>query len=77
VTYFFDQPALDAVDGDVYIKVRRDHILEDSFTEVMGQSPNDLKKRLWISFESESEFSHDGVSRSVASVHNPRAKGPH
>ena len=39
--------------GDCHIKVRRDHIFKDSYEEIMGHSPNDLKKRLMIKLDGE------------------------
>lgn len=49
--YFRSQPALRPSPGQCHVKVRRTHIFEDSYAEIMRQSPNDLKKRLMIKFE--------------------------
>lgn len=61
--YFRSQPALRILPGQCHIKVRRDHIFEDSYQEVMRQSPQDLKKRLMIKFEGEEGLDYGGVSR--------------
>lgn len=61
--YFRSQPALRATAGQCHVKVRRDHIFEDSYQEVMRQSPADLKKRLMIKFEGEEGLDYGGVSR--------------
>ena len=75
--YFRSQPAMRGPAGNVHIKVRRNYIFEDAYAEVMRQSPNDLKKRLMITFEGEPGLDYGGVSRCVASVHNPYLKeGP-
>lgn len=49
--------------GQCHIKVRRDHIFEDAFVEVMKHSPSDLKKRLMIKFEGEDGLDYGGLSR--------------
>ncbi|KAI9028089.1 hypothetical protein CLU79DRAFT_737674 [Phycomyces nitens] len=61
--YFRSQPALRPVPGQCHIKVRRDHIFEDAYAEVMRQSPADLKKRLMIKFEGEDGLDYGGLSR--------------
>lgn len=61
--YFRSQPALRATAGQCHVKVRRDHIFEDSYQEVMRQTPADLKKRLMIKFEGEEGLDYGGVSR--------------
>lgn len=61
--YFRSQPALRATAGQCHIKVRRNHIFEDSYQEIMRQSPADLKKRLMIKFEGEEGLDYGGVSR--------------
>ncbi|KAK9320086.1 hypothetical protein V1517DRAFT_330433 [Lipomyces orientalis] len=63
VIYFRSQPALRSLPGQCHIKVRRNHIFEDSYAEVMRQSPQDLKKRLMIKFEGEEGLDYGGVSR--------------
>ena len=68
--YFRSQPAMRGPAGNVHIKVRRNYIFEDAYAEVMRQSPNDLKKRLMITFEGEPGLDYGGVSRCVASTHN-------
>ena len=62
VTYFRSQPAMLGPIGEVGITVRRKFIFEDSYREVMLQTPNDLKKRLMITFGGEPAFDDNGVS---------------
>lgn len=61
--YFRSQPALRPVPGQCHIKVRRDHIFEDAYAEVMRQAPADLKKRLMIKFDGEDGLDYGGLSR--------------
>lgn len=61
--YFRSQPALRATAGQCHVKVRRNHIFEDSYQEIMRQSPADLRKRLMIKFEGEEGLDYGGVSR--------------
>ncbi|KAK1811053.1 hypothetical protein LTR12_014575 [Friedmanniomyces endolithicus] len=61
--YFRSQPALRILSGQCHVKVRRTHIFEDSYAEVMRQSPNDLKKRLMIKFDGEDGLDYGGLSR--------------
>ncbi|KAG0051212.1 hypothetical protein BGZ83_003997 [Gryganskiella cystojenkinii] len=61
--YFRHQPALRPVPGKSHVKVRRSHILEDSYREIMRQFPTDLKKKLMIEFEGENGLDHGGLSR--------------
>lgn len=49
--YFRSQPALRPNTGPCHIKIRRNHIFEDAYAEIMRQTPNDLKKRLMIRFD--------------------------
>lgn len=63
--YFRSQPALRSNTGQCHIKVSRDAIFENSYTEIMRQSPNDLKKRLMIKFEGEDGLDYGGLSRYV------------
>lgn len=63
VIYFRLQPALRILPGQCHIKVRRDHIFEDSYQEIMRQTPEDLKKRLMIKFDGEEGLDYGGVSR--------------
>lgn len=63
VIYFRSQPALRILPGQCHIKVRRDHIFEDSYQEIMRQTAEDLKKRLMIKFEGEEGLDYGGVSR--------------
>ncbi|PWN39791.1 HECT-domain-containing protein [Ceraceosorus guamensis] len=61
--YFRSQPALRPIPGQCHIKVRRTHIFEDSYAEIMRQQPNDLKKRLMIKFDGEEGLDYGGLSR--------------
>jgi E3 ubiquitin-protein ligase NEDD4 len=61
--YFRSQPALRTVPGQCHFKVRRQHIFEDSFAEIMRQTPAELKKRLMIKFDGEDGLDYGGVSR--------------
>lgn len=61
--YFRSQPALRSNTGQCHMKVSRDNIFEGSYTEIMRQTPNDLKKRLMIKFEGEDGLDYGGLSR--------------
>ncbi|KAI5778216.1 hypothetical protein EDC01DRAFT_719441 [Geopyxis carbonaria] len=61
--YFRSQPALRILSGQCHVKVRRNHIFEDSYAEVMRQTPGDLKKRLMIKFDGEDGLDYGGLSR--------------
>ena len=61
--YFRSQPALRILSGQSHVKVRRDHIFEDSYAEIMRQNANDLKKRLMIKFDGEDGLDYGGLSR--------------
>nr|AAB07514.1 E6-AP-like protein ubiquitin ligase [Schizosaccharomyces pombe]CAA68867.1 ubiquitin--protein ligase [Schizosaccharomyces pombe] len=61
--YFLSQPALHPLPGQCHIKVRRNHIFEDSYAEIMRQSATDLKKRLMIKFDGEDGLDYGGLSR--------------
>ncbi|BGP37861.1 hypothetical protein JCM10449v2_001787 [Rhodotorula kratochvilovae] len=61
--YFRSQPALRPSPGQCHVKVRRTHIFEDSYAEIMRQTPNDLKKRLMIKFDGEDGLDYGGLSR--------------
>jgi len=61
--YFRSQPALRILSGQCHIKVRRNHIFEDSYAEIMRQTPNDLKKRLMVKFDGEDGLDYGGLSR--------------
>ena len=63
--YFRSQPAMRAQPGNCQIKIRRNHIFEDSYAEIMRQTPSDLKKRLMIKFDGEDGLDYGGVSRYV------------
>lgn len=63
--YFRSQPALRSQPGNCQMKVRRDHLFEDSYAEIMRQTASDLKKRLMIKFDGEDGLDYGGVSRYV------------
>jgi E3 ubiquitin-protein ligase NEDD4 len=66
--YFRSQPAMRAQPGNCQIKVRRNHIFEDSYAEIMRQTPSDLKKRLMIKFEGEDGLDYGGLARLVSMI---------
>ncbi len=61
--YFRSQPALRILSGQCHVKVRRTHIFEDSYAEIMRQSATDLKKRLMVKFDGEDGLDYGGLSR--------------
>ena len=61
--YFRSQPALRITTGQCHVKVRRTHIFEDSYSEIMRQNASDLKKRLMIKFDGEDGLDYGGLSR--------------
>ena len=61
--YFRSQPALRILSGQCHVKVRRSHIFEDSYAEIMRASASDLKKRLMIKFDGEDGLDYGGLSR--------------
>ncbi|KAG9248149.1 hypothetical protein BJ878DRAFT_538659 [Calycina marina] len=61
--YFRSQPALRILSGQCHVKIRRTHIFEDSYAEIMRQSATDLKKRLMIKFDGEDGLDYGGLSR--------------
>jgi len=63
--YFRSQPAMRVQPGNCQIRVRPNHIFEDSYAEVMRQTPNDLKKRLMITFEGQDGPDYGTISRFV------------
>ncbi|KIY45606.1 HECT-domain-containing protein [Fistulina hepatica ATCC 64428] len=63
VIYFRGQPKMRGLPGKCDIKVRRSNVLEDSFAAIMAHTPENLKRRLMISFEGEDGLDYGGVSR--------------
>ncbi|KPV75697.1 uncharacterized protein RHOBADRAFT_35425 [Rhodotorula graminis WP1] len=61
--YFRSQPALRPLGGGCRIIVRREHLFEDAFAEMMKYSGEDLRKRLMVSFQGEEGVDFGGVSR--------------
>ena len=67
--YFRSQPALRILSGQYHVKVRRSHIFEDSYAEIMKANAMDLKKRLMIKFDGEDGLDYGGLSRFVPVIH--------
>lgn len=65
LVYFRSQPSMRPKDGKREIKLRRNMVLEDSYTDVMKVRPDELKRRLFIRFEGEDGLDYGGVSRYV------------
>jgi E3 ubiquitin-protein ligase NEDD4 len=63
LVYFRSQPAMRAAPGQIHVSIRREHIFEDSFSEIMRLPPNELKKRLMIKFQGEEGLDYGGLSR--------------
>jgi E3 ubiquitin-protein ligase NEDD4 len=63
VIYLRSQPAMRPLAESVNITVRRDHIFEDAYHEIMRHSDSDLKKRLMIRFHGEDGLDYGGLSR--------------
>ncbi len=61
--YFRSQPAMRLQPDICQIKVRRSHIFEDSYAEIMRQPASDLKRRLMVQFDGEEGLDFGGVSR--------------
>jgi E3 ubiquitin-protein ligase NEDD4 len=49
--------------GKYEINVKRNNILEDSYSAVMATTVDDLKKRLILSFDDEDTLDYGGISR--------------
>ncbi|KAF7288526.1 E3 ubiquitin-protein ligase [Mycena chlorophos] len=63
VVYFRSQPKMRVLNGKCEVKVRRAHILEDSYGSVMALTAEDLKRRLMVSFDGEDGLDYGGVGR--------------
>ncbi|KAI5480937.1 putative e3 ubiquitin-protein ligase hula protein [Pseudohyphozyma bogoriensis] len=63
LVYFRSQPAQRVLNGECRITVRREHLFEDAFAEVMKHPASELKKRLMITFKGEEGLDYGGVSR--------------
>ena len=61
--YFRSQPPMRRLPGQVHINIRRSHIFEDSYSEIMRYSPSDLKKRFILKFAGEDGLDYGGLSR--------------
>ena len=64
--YFRSQPVMRTQPGNCQIMVRRNHIFDDSYAEIMRHTPTDLKKRLMIVFDGEYDLNLGDLSRCVA-----------
>lgn len=65
VVYLRSQPKMRQQSGKCDVKVRRNRLLEDSYTAIMAHSAEDLRRRLMISFEGEDGLDYGGVARYV------------
>lgn len=63
VIYFRSQPKMRVLAGKCELKVRRAHMLEDSYAAVMQHTGEDLKRRLMVSFDGEDGLDYGGVGR--------------
>ena len=64
VDYFRSQPSMRLIaDDKCGVRVRRGCIFEDSFAAIMRLRPEDLHKRLTVTFENEEALDFGGVSR--------------
>ncbi|KAI0274422.1 hypothetical protein BGY98DRAFT_1188559 [Russula aff. rugulosa BPL654] len=61
--YFRTQPGMRAQPGYCLIRVRGASIFEDSYEEIMRQTPSNLKKQLMFEFEGNGESDFGGPSR--------------
>jgi hypothetical protein len=68
LAYLRSQPVMDVRPGIGKIKVRRSHVFEDSYLEIMRQKPDDLKKRLMIRFEGEDGSEYGSHTRLVSNI---------
>ncbi|KAJ3093996.1 hypothetical protein HK100_006322 [Physocladia obscura] len=63
VVYFRSQPVMRLHPGNCHITVRRSHLFEDAYAEIMRHPANDLKKKLMIKFHGEDGLDYGGVGR--------------
>ena len=68
IIYFRTQPKMRVLDGKCELRLRRERVLEDSFTAIMRMNGDDLKRRLMIKFEGEDGLDYGGVSRFMFST---------
>ena len=64
--YFRSRTAMRPQPGDCEIKVRRDDLFEDSYAEIMRQTPNDFKRRLKIKFKGKDGLEYEVPARFVS-----------
>src|SRR5260221_4459816 len=60
--YFCSQPVMRSQLGNCQIKVQWNHIFEDSYANIMCQTPSDLKKHLMIKFDDKDGLDYGGLS---------------
>ncbi|KAJ3075434.1 hypothetical protein HDU98_008172 [Podochytrium sp. JEL0797] len=63
VVYFRSQPSMRMHPGNCHITIRRSHLFEDAYAEIMRHPPADLKKKLMIKFHGEDGLDYGGLSR--------------
>ena len=63
--YLRSQPELRSIPGNCEIFVRRPHLMEDAFDQLVRKSASELRKTLRISFAGEDGLDFGGVSRYV------------
>ncbi|KAJ3096251.1 hypothetical protein HK100_005607 [Physocladia obscura] len=63
VVYFRSQPTMRLHPGNCHITIRRSHLFEDAYAEIMRHPANDLKKKLMIKFHGEDGLDYGGLSR--------------
>lgn len=68
VIFLRAQKALQLRPGTCEIKLRRSHLFEDAYREVMRYSPDDLKKKLDIKFDGEIGLDYGGLTRFVITI---------
>ncbi|KAI9353766.1 hypothetical protein BDR26DRAFT_14525 [Obelidium mucronatum] len=63
VVYFRSQPSMRMHPGNCHLTIRRSHLFEDAFAEIMRHPAMDLKKKLMIKFHGEDGLDYGGLSR--------------
>jgi len=58
-------PELQAKPGTYKLRVRRDNLVDDAYTEIMRATPDELKQKLMVKFEGEEGLDFGGVSREL------------
>lgn len=68
VIYLRKQAALQPRPGTCVLKLRRSHLFEDAYREVMKHGPQDLKKKLDVKFDGEIGLDYGGLTRFVNGI---------